>query len=136
MKKQIVGIIILVILVAVGMFFAGRKFEIKKAAQVPQSLNQESIENSQQVNQNRPERLDTALGEVTDKEDGIVALKLRDGSSKKVTFSEGVIVKKIVEGQVSDMTVGQQISVTGEDKEDGTLDAKNVLIRAVGQNVQ
>ncbi|KKQ59993.1 MAG: hypothetical protein US82_C0047G0003 [Parcubacteria group bacterium GW2011_GWC1_38_22] len=136
MKKQILITTVIVIIVGVGMFFVGRKFEVQRSAQFVQKENI-SLDNpvqSQQpqdnVVQSQQSGRPNATGEIVTKDDGNIIIKLRDGSTKKIIVTEVTTAKKIDTINITELNVGQQISATGKNSEDGDFQAQNVTIRS------
>jgi hypothetical protein len=72
---------------------------------------------------------DFAGGEILAKDDTSITLKSRDGGSKIVFFSDKTLIDKSVSGVLSDLTIGQQITVNGKASSDGTMTAQSIQIR-------
>ncbi|MDO8555201.1 MAG: hypothetical protein Q7R75_01395 [bacterium] len=68
-------------------------------------------------------------GTVLSKDDKSVTLKLNDGSSKIIFFSDTTKIMKSVDGVSADMTIGEQISVNGTPNQDGSISAQSIQIR-------
>lgn len=62
-------------------------------------------------------------GEIIAKDDKSITLKLRDGGSKIVFLTSATPVTKSVSGSVSDLTLSEQVSVTGTANPDGSVSA-------------
>lgn len=72
---------------------------------------------------------DFAGGQIIAKDDKGITVKLRDGSSKIVFISGATPVMKSVDGSVSDLTIGEQVTVQGSANSDGSITAQSVQIR-------
>ena len=68
-------------------------------------------------------------GDVLKKDDTSITLKLRDGGSKIIFFSDTTAVSKTVDAKINDVAVGEHISVVGTANSDGSVTAKNIQIR-------
>jgi len=68
------------------------------------------------------------VGEVLNVDDKSITVKLADGSSKLVLFSNEVPVTKSTQGSRSDLTVGVKVGVLGSTNTDGSVSASSVTI--------
>lgn len=75
-------------------------------------------------------------GEVISKDDKSVTIKLRDGGSKIVFLSGSTEVSRFVEGTLSDLEIGKNISVDGTVNSDGSVTAQTVQLRPVPNRAQ
>jgi len=73
-------------------------------------------------------------GEILSKDLQSITLKLRDGGSKIIFFTDKTAVQKMADGTVSDLAVGKEVTITGTTNPDGSINAQSIQIRpAVSQ---
>jgi hypothetical protein len=70
-----------------------------------------------------------AQGEIIAKDDTSITVKLQDGGSRIVYLSASTTVARSTEGNLSDLTVGENVIVFGSAGSDGTVTAQSVQIR-------
>jgi len=70
-----------------------------------------------------------ANGEVIAKDDKSITVKLKDGGSKIVFYSEKTSVLKMATSSVGDVLVGNQIMVIGFSNQDGSVSAESIQLR-------
>ena len=68
-------------------------------------------------------------GEVIAKDDKTVTLKLRDGGSKIIFYSETTEIGKFVNGGTGDLEVGKSVTVNGKANTDGSITAESIQLR-------
>jgi hypothetical protein len=72
-------------------------------------------------------------GEVIKKDDTSITLKLQDGGSKIIFYSDATKVMKSSEGSLKDINVGENMTVTGKSNTDGSITADTLQLRPAGQ---
>lgn len=133
MQKTIISIAI-VIIVSAGSFYGGMIYAQSKNkktgapgfnGQMPMGFN------GQALNQNgRPSNGNNmANGEIISQDDKTVTLKLGDGGSKIIFFSDSTQIMKSTSGTITDLTAGQNLMVTGTTNTDGSITAQTIQIR-------
>lgn len=135
-KKNIIIAIIAIIAVGGCMFYAGMRYE-KSKLKLPGMFRNGGPDFS---GNNKPSGLNNrnngmqggfADGEIISKDDKSITIKIKDGSSKIIYFSDSTVIGKATQGSITDLEVGQQIMINGEKNSDGSLAAKNIQIRPV-----
>jgi D-Tyr-tRNAtyr deacylase len=67
-------------------------------------------------------------GEVITKDDESLTLKIQDGGSKIVFFSNSTQISKTTNGSIDNIEIGKQITVNGEQNSDGSYIAKTIQL--------
>jgi len=65
---------------------------------------------------------------VISKDEKSLTIKLPDGSSKIVFFSDSTEISKTTEGTIDDIEIGKQIMVSGDQNSDGSITAKTIQL--------
>lgn len=141
MKKILPIVIIAVIIVSAGSFYGGMKYgqsqsPVSRRAGLSQFQNL-TPEQRQQFQQNGGQRRiggsqgagGFTAGEIISKDDKSITVKLGDGGSKIIFYSDSTIIGKMTAGSPADLTVGEQITTTGTANADGSLTAQTIQIR-------
>ncbi len=143
MAKKLLPIIIAVVVIGGGAFYAGMKY-----GQSNSSINsgqnagmgfanltpEQRQERLQQMGINATGRGGNrgsgfVNGEIIAKDDKSITVKLPDGSSKIVFYSDSTEVGKSVSGTSNDLEKGKTITVNGTTNSDGSITAQSIQIR-------
>lgn len=149
MAKKLLPIIIVVIVVAGAAFYGGMKYGEGKA---PRGFTQANLQNLRNLSpEERQQKLQETgadmgsgfegrrlktgesgaglvNGEIIAKDDQSITVKLRDGGSKIIFFSESTKIEKSVDGTGDDLKEGTMLSVSGKENPDGSYTAKTIRI--------
>lgn len=131
-QMYILGFLGIVIAGVVG-FVAGTKSQSAQPAQLPpqagngymrmRSGNGGPMMFGGRNGQNRP-----VLGQIIASDASSITVKMPDGSSRIILFSQNTTVTKSVAAQKIDLTVGTGVLVTGTMNSDGSMTAKAIQI--------
>lgn len=68
-------------------------------------------------------------GEIISKDEQSITIKLPDGGSKIIFYSDSTKITKFSDGSKDDLSVGASISANGSANSDGSISAQNVQVR-------
>ena len=118
-EKKTLLVTAFIIIVALGAFYAGAKYEKHKLSAlgllVNKSANKKPVANS-------------IKGVVTSKDDTSVTIKMVDGTTKNIPFSGSLTFGKDGVGSAADISTGELIIITGENNADGIFVPTNIRI--------
>jgi len=143
MKKLF--LIIIAILMVTGAFYGGMKYNQSKAIQgfnFQEFRNLSSEEQEQRIqqmgmsgtglksgrsgNQINP---GFVTGEIILKDDQTITIKLLDGGSKIVFYSDSTKIGKFVSGTPDDLEIGKSFTINGKANQDGSITAQSIQLR-------
>ena len=132
MAKKIILIIIALAVIGGGAFYGGMKYGQSKnprlSSEQRQQFLQGSIEGNLPRGTGRGIGANFLTGEVIAKDEQSLTLKMQDGSSKIVFFSDSTEISKTAEGEINDIEVGKQIMISGDQNSDGSYTAKTIQL--------
>ncbi len=124
MNKLITIVVVVAVVVGGGAFYGGMKYaQNKSASDRQQRFGQVAGTN------NGGQRGGLVSGDIISKDSQSITVKMRDGSSKIVFYSDSVEISKFVAGVVGDLAVGKTVSVTGKTNSDGSITATTIQLR-------
>jgi hypothetical protein len=139
MKKILMSVLITAVLVGGGAFYGGMKYVQSKASS---RLAQGNFGNFQRnsmasIGGLRGNRFGGfAAGEIIAKDNNSVTIKLNNGGSRIVFYSNSTEVGKFTKGTADDLQVGESVTVSGDANQDGSITAKLIQIRPTAPTSQ
>ena len=142
MSKQIITIVAMAVIVSGGSFYGGMRYVQSKnlpsrgAAALANLSTEERQARMQQFAGNSGGTRGAqgggfVNGEIISKDDKSITVKIRDGGSKIIFFSDGAEISKFVAGVAGDLVVGKTVSVTGKANSDGSVTAQTIQLRPI-----
>ncbi len=135
MKKQhiIIGVVLLLI-VAAGAFWGGMTYAARRSPVNFQNLTPAQRQQMFGTGGRRgaaggANGAGFVTGDIIAKDDKSITVKLTDGGSKIIFFSDTTNIGKIATGSSSDLTVGERVTVNGQANSDGSVAAQMIQIR-------
>jgi hypothetical protein len=137
-KKNIILVVSFVVLALIS-FYAGAKFSVnKKSTQFPQNFNSARGQMGGQNQGGMRINGGNIFGKVISKDANSITVELQNGANKNDTtvtgskiifFSDKTNISKTATGNISDLTIGTNINVSGTTNPDGSVSATSVQIR-------
>lgn len=136
-KNHIVSMIIGAIVIAVVFFFIGTKVGSHRKASPFNGRGGTGTmagcggfgQGSYSATGMRGAAGNVAAGTILSKDDTSITLKLQNGGSRTVLISPSTSVTKSTAGTAADLSVGQDVMVTGTPAADGSISATTVSVR-------
>jgi len=129
--KKYLPIIIAVIIAGGAGFFVGTQLGGGKTANPQPSFGQGNFrgQGTGVAGRGTGSNGGFAAGSIISADSNSITVKLRDGSSKIIFVSSSTEIMKSVQGSISDLAVGDQVTVTGTSNSDGSVTSQSVQIR-------
>lgn len=135
MNKLIASVVATAVVFGGGAFLGGMYYAQNKVAQERQArVQQFGVQNPTggQRGMRGGNGGPFTAGEIIAKDDKSITVKLRDGGSKIVFYSETTEIGKTATVTPSDLAVGTSVMVNGTANSDGSVTAQSIQIRPEG----
>jgi hypothetical protein len=129
-NKNLIICGIVVVLVGAGCFFSGMKYQQSKRSPMGQFGNVQGRVGGNRVNNFRP-----VNGEIISSDDKTITVKLQDGSSKIILYSNTTAINKAAAGTKEDLTNGTKVAVIGAENTDGSVTAQSIQLNPMMRGV-
>ncbi len=136
MKKTLIVAVIVAVLVGGTAFYSGTRYTQSKTSQ---GLFQGSLQNSRNPvqeggfrNRGGNNGAGFIMGDIITKDNKSITVKLQDGGSKIVFYSEATKISKFVNGVASDLAVGETVVANGQVNSDGSITGDTIQLRPAG----
>jgi hypothetical protein len=130
-NTNIIITVFLLIIVAGGAFFAGMKYQQGRSPSLTgRFADGQNARNGQGRTGNvfRP-----VNGQIIGADDKSITVKLQDGSSKIVIFSNTTQINQASTATKADLKVGATVAVFGSNNSDGSITAQNIQLNPISR---
>lgn len=129
-SKIIISVLLSLIVAGAGGFLGGVKYQQSKS---PQSFRQfGQMMGDPRIAPGQGRAMGTSFrpvnGEILSADDKSITVKLPDGSSKIVIFSDKTVINKVTPVQKSDLKTGDKVTVLGTQNSDGSVTAQSIQL--------
>lgn len=135
-NKKIIILVICFILVALASFCVGLKFSNSKKQS--NNFSQPGQFDPRDMNGARKGEMqkggnwgEMLSGEILSKDTQSITLKLKDGGSKIIFYTDKTTVSKTVIDALNDLIVGNEVSINGTANTDGSINAQTIIIGSI-----
>lgn len=143
-KKFISGVVITLVVAGTLGFYGGMKYQQSRKINLAKGLN--NLQNGQPAFGSMMQGGRTAvtggrnmgqrggqfvIGEVISKDEKSITIKLPDGGSKIIFYSDKTTVSKTTDGSTTDLETGKTVMVSSSTNTDGSLTAQNIQVRSM-----
>jgi hypothetical protein len=135
--KQMIVVGAIVVMVGVGGFLVGKSTATATSSRFPQygtgmpGGQRNGTGQGTNTRSNTMMRYRPVNGEIIESGDDSVTVKLMDGTSKIVLFSDKTEINKAQQAQTADLKVGEKVMVMGQENSDGSVTAQNIQLNPV-----
>jgi pectate lyase len=138
MKKNQYILILVALLIAGLSFFAGTRYQLnrlnnsrmvgEKSMIGNQRGQQFAVSSDTKSSQNNLSGGTMISGELLSQDEQSLTVKIADGSTKIVIVADSTIYKKSSDAALTDLTIGENLSILGTNNTDGSVTAKTITI--------
>lgn len=124
--------ILLIIVVGVGSFFGGVKYQESRRPNFARQLGAPAgFRGGNQDNAGGRNNFRPVSGEIIASDDKSITVKLADGSSKIVLLSDKTTISKSDTAAKTDLKTGEKVAVFGTANSDGSVTAQSIQLNPI-----
>lgn len=128
--KKTIFLIILIILVATGAFYAGMKYnQSKSLSRRSGPLNFQNLPFQERQRIRSQTDSNFVRGEIISKDDQSLTIKIPNGGSRIIFYSDQTEINKFIKGSLNDLEIGKTVIINGKANEDGSITARFIELR-------
>lgn len=128
MKKTIIFSIIILIIAASSSFYGGMIYAQSKSRNNFQERFQQTGVPSNGEKVNNFQNSGFVSGEIISKDNESITVKLKNGGSKIIFYSDSTEIKKMADALIEDIDIGKNVNINGDANQDGSIIAKLIQI--------
>ncbi len=132
MKNSIIIAVLVTVVVGGGAFFGGMKYQQNKQPAFPRQFNGQQVQ--RMGNGGNQNSFQPVNGEIISADDKSITVKLQDGSTKLVFFSDKTEINKATGATKEDLKTGEIVVVFGQKNSDGSITAQNIQLNPIARN--
>ncbi|MCL5969938.1 MAG: DUF5666 domain-containing protein [Patescibacteria group bacterium] len=137
MKNNIVIMVVIVVLVGIGAFFGGTKYQqSKQQTAFSRQGGPQGTRTGQGQQQGNRQGFRPVTGDIISSDSNSITVKLSDGSSKIVILSAQTAIIKASQATKDDLKTGEKVAVFGQTNTDGSITAQNIQLNPLQRNMQ
>ncbi len=140
MKYNATNTIIIAVVIGVLGFFGGMKYQQTKTSAFNRGFGM--MQGGEQNSNGARRQFGTGAsgarmgfrpvsGEIISSDEASITVKLDDGSSKIVMFSNSTAINKAESATQSELMKGTKVMIFGRENTDGTVDAQNIQLNPI-----
>lgn len=135
MKNNIVWIILIVV-VGAGAFFGGMKYQqSKRTSQFAGANGIQGRAQGQRQGVGNRIGFQPVNGDIISSDAQSITVKLADGSSKIVLFSDKTQINKAAIATKTDLVTGEKVAVFGTNNTDGSVTAQSIQLNPIARDM-
>jgi hypothetical protein len=136
MKNNLIIMVVLIVLVGVGAFYGGMKYQASKSPSFTrQFTGQGNITRGANTPNGARQGFRPVDGEIISSDTNSITVKMADGSTRIVLINDNTLINKADTATKDDLTIGAKVAVFGTDNSDGSVTAQSIQINpAFGLN--